>query len=396
VTRTDFDAVIAGGGLAGLSLLAHLADTGWRHRDVLLVDDPTRTAPATCWGSWTTGADLLDDVAWRTYRRLRIYAGRTATVLPLGRYRYQSVRRPDLAGRVAGAVAGCRGFLSLPGHVEGIHDGPRAATVQVDGRPLTARWVFDARGPGRVEAPDARMAFTGWQVRSTAPVFDPSTPVLFDFRTAQGRGARFVYVLPHDPFEALVELTEFVPRGGEPPTAGARQEALATYLAEVAGCGDYAVTRTEAAVMGLRVEPPARGTGRVVAIGARAGLIKASTGYAYQRIQRDSRALATSLARHGHPFDRPPGRWRHRLLDAVLLELLDRDPGQLPDAFGRLFGTLGAESMLRFLDEDSTITEELRLMACLPPLPYLRALVATLARRSNRPDVSVISCRANA
>jgi lycopene beta-cyclase len=66
---------------------------------------------------------------------------------------------------------------------------------------------------------------------------------------------------------------------------------------------------------------------------------------------------------HDHPFDRPRRRWRHRLLDAVLLEVLDRDPAQLEPAFARLFAANPIDRVLRFLDEDTRISEELRLIA---------------------------------
>jgi lycopene beta-cyclase len=130
-------------------------------------------------------------------------------------------------------------------------------------------------------------------------------------------------------------------------------------------------------VLPLRARPSRRDRGHVLTIGARAGLIKASTGYAYARIQRDSAAIAASLVRHGHPFAIPPSRRRHRFLDAVLLAVLDRDPAQLPRAFARLFATNPAERVLRFLDEDTGVPEELRLIASLPPVPYVRALAGT-------------------
>lgn len=44
----------------------------------------------------------------------------------------------------------------------------------------------------------------------------------------------------------------------------------------------------------------------VVPIGARAGRVRASTGYGYDRIQWHSAAIARSLVRHGHPFDVAP------------------------------------------------------------------------------------------
>jgi len=171
-----------------------------------------------------------------------------------------------------------------------------------------------------------------------------------------------------------------VPRHARPPAAAARRDALAAYLHDVAHTGDYRVLRTESAVLPLRAHPPTRHGRHIVAIGARGGMVKASTGYAYQRIQRDSAAVAASLTRHGHPFAVPPPRGRHRLLDAVLLQVLDRDPAQLELAFSRLFAANPAERVLRFLDEDTGLRDELRLIASLPPAPYLRALASVPCR----------------
>jgi lycopene beta-cyclase len=119
----------------------------------------------------------------------------------------------------------------------------------------------------------------------------------------------------------------------------------------------------------------------VVAIGARAGLIKASTGYAYQRIQRDSAAIARSLVRHGHPYDLPRSRFRHRLMDALLLDVLNQEPARLEPSFAGLFAVNPAERILRFLDEDTRVGEEIGLARSMPARPYLRAL----ARRALNP-----------
>ncbi len=198
-------------------------------------------------------------------------------------------------------------------------------------------------------------------------------------RTVPG-GSRFVYVLPDDPYRALVELTGFVPSQVRPPTGAQRRDALAGYLSEVLHAKDFEVVRTESAVLPLRTRPGPRGHGRVLRIGAAAGLVKASTGYAYQRIQRDSAAIARSLARYGHPFATPAPPRRYRLLDAVLLDVLDADPAALELAFATLFRAFPAEFVLRFLDEDSAVRDDLRLMASLPPLPYLHALVRLRSR----------------
>ena len=79
------------------------------------------------------------------------------------------------------------------------------------------------------------------------------------------------------------------------------------------------------------------------------------------------------------PSDRPYARRRHRLLDAILLDVFDRDPAQLEAAFAALFAANPAERILRFLDEDTRPDEELRLAASMPPAPYLRALVSRVS-----------------
>jgi lycopene beta-cyclase len=374
MSTPEFDAVIAGGGLSGLSLAARLATNGWRDRRVLVIDDVATKPKAVCWGFWSTGPGLLDAAVSRTYQQVRVHAAGHARVLPLGRYRYRVVRRADLSRVVLGLLDGCPGYAVLPGHVQHLRDGAGVAETIVDGRLIRSRWAFDSVSPKPDAGIDARLAFTGWEVRCEHPAFDPQTPVLFDFRTPQAGGARFVYVLPEDRHQALVELTEFVPRHARPPTGATRSAALAGYLRDVLHSGAYTILRTESVVLPLRIRPPRRGTRHILTIGARGGLIKASTGYAYQRIQRDSAAIAASLARRGHPFDLPRPGARHRLLDTVLLEVLDRDPAHLEQAFDRLFAANPTERVLRFLDEDTGVPDELRLIASLPPAPYLRAL----------------------
>jgi lycopene beta-cyclase len=292
------------------------------------------------------------------------------------------VRRADLRRVVLGFLRACPHFRVVEGHVEAVRDRGDTAEAIVDGEAVHASWIFDSTGgPGGEADVDARLAFTGYEIATSRSVFDPETPVLFDFRTPQVAGARFGYVLPDGSSRALVELTEFVPRHGEPPSEPERRAALETYIRDVVGTPEYTIRRTESAVVPLRVRPGARGRGRVLCIGARGGLIKATTGYAYQRIQRDSEAIADSLARHGHPWDISGSLPRHRLLDAILLAVLDREPAQLEHAFARLFARNPGARILRFLDEDTGVRDEARLVRSLSPGPFVRAASSQAFRR---------------
>jgi lycopene beta-cyclase len=382
VSRPDYDAVLAGGGLSGLSLAAHLATSGWRDRAVLVVDDPA-AAHAESWGYWSAEPGLLDAAASVTYRQIRVIAAGRSAVVPLDPYRYRVVRRPDLRRVVRQLATGCPNLEFRTGRVYSVHDLADRAEVVVDGERFSASWVFDSvtRVPS-LGPPDGRLAFTGSAVRCDRPVFEPETPTLFDFRAGVAGHARFFYVLPEDERRAFVELTEFVPRRATPPGFDEGTVALDRYLRDVLACGGYSTGRTESAVLPLRTSPSLRRGQHVLAIGARGGLVKASTGYAYQPIQRDSRAIVDSLVRHGHPFDLPNGHRRHRILDKALLELLDREPEQLEQAFASLFLDCPVGMVLRFLDEQSALSEELRLIGALAPMPFLRASARYLTAKA--------------
>lgn len=228
---------------------------------------------------------------------------------------------------------------------------------------------------------DAVLSFRGWHVRSERAAFDAEIPTLFDFRTCQTGGASFVYVLPSDAHHALVEHTSFAAAGAREDPA-AQEDAISEYLTDVVRTGGHEVGRVEHSVLPLRSGPKARASEGVLTIGARGGMLKASTGFAYQRIQRDSEAVAESLRRRGHPFDLPETPVRFRMFDGVLLDVVTREPAQLERAFGALFRYRTAEPALRFLDEATSPPQEWRLFAGMPAATYLAAARHRLARES--------------
>ncbi|WP_086664227.1 lycopene cyclase family protein [Lentzea kentuckyensis] len=361
-------AVIAGGGVSGLSLAAHLAVADHRH-PVVVVDDGSHPLDDRTWASWSDRPGLLDAAASRWFERIRVHANGRTTVTPLGRYRYRVVRGSDLREVVRRYTDPLPHFTFQRGHVDRIdQDG-----VVVDGKHMRARWVFDSVIGPEVQPPaDAQLSFRGWYVRSERAAFDAETPTFFDFRTPQRHGASFVYVLPFDAQHALVEHTSFTAPGAF-VIPRVQREALTEYLNDVVCTGGHEVEREEHAVLPLRPGQAPRRRGHVLTIGAEGGLLKASTGFGYQRIQHDSEAIAESLRRNGHPFDLPAPSGRFRTFDAVLLDVVTHDPAQLERAFGALFRFRTAEPALRFLDEATTPSQELRLFAGMPAPVYLAA-----------------------
>ena len=138
---------------------------------------------------------------------------------------------------------------------------------------------------------------------------------------------------------------------------------------------DYRVLRQESGVIPLTDQPVARqSNGRVMAIGLCGGRLKPTTGFAFTRIQADSAAIVRSLLQHEQPFDIPPDAARYRLYDALLLDIMEREPKRIQAIFAALFKRSSLEQVLRFLDEAAPWWDNVRMFATLPCVPFLQAL----------------------
>lgn len=382
----DADIVVVGAGAAGLSL-AHRLVAGTPHGgtpSVVLVDAPPGPLrpPRRTWCFWETGPGRYDAAATASWEWLRV-RGRDGAVVRrhIAPARYKMIRSDDFEALVDRDLAdrpGLRRLEATVGAPATLPDGTaRVPATGADGTriDLRARWVFDSRPPGRL--PPARSLllqhFRGWFVRAERPVFDPSVVDLMDFRTGQpGRGLSFGYVLPTGRHTALVEYTEF---GPAPLTSEAYDRALEDYTRRVLRTGDVEVLSTEQGVIPMTdavFERRVAGSGSVLRIGGAGGATRASTGYTFAAVQRQSDAVARAVLAGRRPEPPPPHRARARLMDAVLLRALDTGRVDGPDLFFRLFERVPAGRLLRFLDGRSRLFEDLAVGVRTPVLPMLR------------------------
>jgi lycopene beta-cyclase len=143
----------------------------------------------------------------------------------------------------------------------------------------------------------------------------------------------------------------------------------------------WRVVGEERGVTELLTPPaPRREGARVLAIGARGGRVRPSTGYAVTRILGDTEAIVASLRSRGHPFAIPADPRRDQVLDAIWLHALATHRADLEPAFLALFAGVPIGSVLRFLDGGSSTGDLLRVVGALPRGPFLRS-AARLALR---------------
>lgn len=361
-----------------------------------LIDDQAQPLAPRGWAWWSRGDVLLDDDAV-CLARVHVAGWGWARELDLAPWSYRALGR-DALERSARRLAGARiDVVNVTGHATNVgpcEEGGLEVEVKAPGSGRTtvrARWVLDSVGLGTPDATGAlsgaHLDFHGWHVQARRATFTPGVLTLMDFRTPQTDGVTFVYVLPRSSTEALVERTAYLMSDGAPPLR--HEDALRRYLAEHLACADFLVVDEECGTIPL-VVAPAHAAARTVLIGGPAGAVKASTGYAFARIQRHSAALASAFA-DGSDVSRAPGprssRW-YAALDRALLTALREDPDGARRILEALLRRASGPQLMRFLDEQAPLTEQLRLFAGLPwwcfVRAHVRAAAGTLDRRRRR------------
>ncbi|MCC3156292.1 lycopene cyclase [Hymenobacter sp. 15J16-1T3B] len=378
----EYDYLLAGGGAAGLSLAYHLSqEPRLRGKRVLLLEPAAKEQNDRTWSFWTDQPTPYDAVLAAEWRQLAFRSPQFSVVLPLRRHRYCTLRGLDFYRFVQAALAARPAqFTRVEARVEHLVNTPAGVVAHTSAGEFRARYAFDSRPPHLTPRPDRRYLwqhFVGWEVETDFDAFDAATPVFMDFTVPQQRECRFVYVLPFGPRRALVEYTLFSSQLLQPAEY---EEALRAYLHQLLAGRPYRVAETETGAIPMTDHSfEARDGAHIVNLGTRGGRVKASTGYAFLRMQQQAARLTEALATTGTlPHDLTGDRWQFHLFDTLLLDIMQRRGERTRDIFAELFQRNPVERILDFLDERTTWPQNLQVMNSVTPWPFLRSIVQVL------------------
>jgi lycopene beta-cyclase len=380
--RNDADVAILGGGCAGLSLAVALARAMPRCR-VHVLEERTQYVRDRTWCLWNAEPHSFEHCVSHSWNRWRVRSQGEAVLRHSARYAYQHIpadRFYDVAlQRIAAAS---EQQITLGASVRSVAPHQDGFRIETGHGSLQAGWVFDSRPQvalARTQTSGLVQRFSGWHVVAERPCFDSTTVELMDFQPSGAAGRTiFFYTLPFSAHEALVEATYLDAPALAPADA---DEALREWLDNIMAGSSYKVLFREQGA--LRMQPGfgaerTSGLSRHQRIGAAGGRVKASSGYAFLRIQRQSLAIAAALAGGCTP-PRQLEPVRYDLLDRVFMKALARNPDRAPAYFLQLFREVAPDALVRFLSECGSAGETLQVALSLPKLPFAAAAAATLA-----------------
>ncbi|MGI9036108.1 MAG: lycopene cyclase family protein [Pyrinomonadaceae bacterium] len=383
VTRIDFDYIIAGGGMAGLSLVFYLNDSEiLRGKKILVVDRDAKTANDHTWCFWEKEKSAFEKIVFRRWKTLWFHGTRRfSKLLEAGEYEYKMIRAADFYKFIFDKIKANPNIEFLQADIQKIEN----ETIETDKGNFTAKeFIFDSATRKSYDNPQYKnlwQHFLGWQIETETEAFNPDEATLFDFRVEQKNECRFFYILPFSPKKALIELTIFSDNISEQNEYKAD---LKKYIVETLKIENYKILETERGIIPMSDEPHTEfPAAKIIRIGTAGGYVKPSTGFSFQRTQRRLQKLVKDLEYSTLEIQNPKSKiqnWKH-YLDSVLLDVLQTKKHPADEVFTLLFARNETPQVLKFLDEETSVREDLRIMRTVPLAPFVKAALQVAAKK---------------
>lgn len=381
-----YNYIIAGGGMAGLSLAFYLNQSSLRDKSILIIDRDEKNTNDHTWCFWEKERSPYEEIITQKWKGVWFHGtDNFSQLLDLQDYTYKMIRGIDFYNYVIPILKQNLNITFLQADISEVSE-----NVKTDkGDFYASESVFDSCYRSKYDNPkhhNMLQHFKGWVIETTKPAFKVDEPTLFDFRIEQKNELRFVYVLPHSQTKALIEFTIF----SDNLIKDAEYEFyLKKYIEETLKLDDYylksdeyQISETEFGIVPMSDEPyDVSPMYKVIRIGTSGGYVKASTGYSFQRSQRFLKRLVKSLeASRNFGNGLNPNRWKG-FLDTVLLNVMLKNRTPQDEIFTRLFKYNSPIKVLKFLDEDTSFFEDIALINTVPKPPFIRAAWDVLMKK---------------
>lgn len=381
MASTDYDYAIIGAGAAGLQLaLAFIADPTFSSKRICLIEKDRKDQNDRTWCYWEKGEGTWDNIVSSSWRKGAFISNDRYTALDLGDYVYKKVRAIDFYRAARKAISESAIIDWVEADVQGVSAGPRYI-VHCGDKEIGATHVFDSRihpdfSEGKVRDTRLLQHFKGWEIETTKPVFDVDCFTMMDFRLKYPGSTSFTYVLPESPTKALVEFTFFSP---SLVSEEVYDDYLNKYLTELIGLKEYAILETEMGIIPMtdyRFEK--HNEHGLTKIGTAGGWVKASSGYSFKNAERNSAIILQNLR-----ADKPPTKGmfkrRFKTYDRLFLDVLFNHNELGEQIFTDMYTKNHIGMIFSFLDEQTSIPEELRIINSFKKKPFTKALLKQIA-----------------
>ncbi|WP_034057664.1 lycopene cyclase family protein [Lacinutrix jangbogonensis] len=376
----SFDYIIIGNGLAGFQLALALAeDSFFDGKQVALIDKSPKTKNDKTWSFWEEGKGKWDDIITKSWNESLFFSSKKQLTLNLNPYTYKTIHALDFYTEAKRILKAKTNFYFIVDDVLSLEDSSKTI-VKTEFNSYSAHHVFDSRITEDYFSELNNYTkiiqhFKGIIIETETPSFNPEQFTMMDYRLKDGEQTTFTYVLPLSETTALVEFTYFTTTVVDEVTY---DRFIKKYISEVLKIDNYSILETESGSIPMTNFPFENySTKNITKIGTGGGWVKGSTGYSFKHTEKKVAIIIKNLKQSKKP-SKGLFKQKYKFYDKIFLKVLEDENEKGEWIFEQFYDKNNIETMLRFLDEESTFIEELKIMKSLFSSAFIKAFFKTL------------------
>ncbi|WP_422105088.1 lycopene cyclase family protein [Winogradskyella sp.] len=374
---TDYDYIILGAGASGLMLAYRMAnDAFFDDMSVLIIDQTKKKGNDRTWCYWENEYGEWDGMLTKTWSKIFFGSQTFSENIEILPYRYKMIRSENFYETLWKTIAEKPNINFVEDSVDRFSEANDMVEVITQNKRYTCSKLFNSIARPDLylkqdKYPVLQQHFLGWFVKSNAEVFDDSTATFMDFTVPQKGNTRFMYVLPLDKKTALFEYTLF---SKDLLKQSDYEEAIKQYLLEQ-GITHYDIIEKEMGSIPMTsFRFSALDSKHILNIGTAGGWTKASTGYTFRNTTKKTKQLVSFLKdeKDLSKFNKVSKFWYY---DLLFLDVLANHNDEGADLFASMFRKGNTKTIFKFLDEESSLIEDLKIIFSVPPKRFIQSLL---------------------
>lgn len=351
-------------------------DPYFEDKTVLLIDKDAKKTNDRTWCFWEKNEGDFDPIIAKSWSQIHFFSEDYAVNHKIAPYKYKMLRGLDFYNNYLNNIQSYDNITFLQDMVTGVVDHKNYVDVTTQGREFRATRVFNSIFDYTLlhqqsKYPVLQQHFIGWFIKSDKPIFNPENATFMDFSIPQKGNTRFMYVLPFSETEGLVEYTLF---SAVTLDEQEYENAIKKYIKENLKCTEYEILEKEKGNIPMTCYNfSAKNSENVLYIGVAGGWAKPSTGYTFMNTNRKTKELVAFLKKN-KPLSSFSNKDRYWYYDLLLLDILYKDNSKGRRIFESLFKGSSPQLIFKFLDEETNIGEDLKIISSCPRSYFLNAL----------------------
>jgi lycopene beta-cyclase len=368
--------IFTGSGLSALMTVYEMVASGkFNDKTILLIDKEAKKNNDRTWCFWDEN-HLFENIVSKKWNTALFADKNGKREFSLEPYQYKMIKGPDFYRLVFETISSQPNIHFANQQVTDFRELGNHCVVKTDTQNYTCNKVFNSilnaeLVKTQAKFPFLQQHFVGWFIKSSEAVFRPDCATFMDFSVGQKGNTRFMYVLPISETEALVEYTLF---SKDLLPKEAYETEIQNYIEEL-GITNYELLEKEQGNIPMTPYPFWKhNTKNIINIGTAGGWTKASTGYTFKNTVKKSKALVQSLGT-GTDFTKFHKKDRFWFYDLLLLDILSRRNDLGVTIFSALFKKADTGLVFKFLDEETSFAEDLKVIWKCPKSLFMKSLL---------------------